>query len=291
MERSFTQEIKDFFLKPGSSLNLFIGINIAVYLFFMVLNIITFLFQSQAWDDQIIHFLAVPAALDSLLFRPWSLITYAFLHQGFFHLLFNMLWLFWFGQVFEEYLGAKKFAWVYLLGAFAGAILYITFFNIFPAFKDAVSGSYAIGASAGVMAIVVATATLLPDYTFSLLFIGPIRIKFIAAFYIILDMAGIASSNSGGHIAHLGGALFGFIFIKQLRNGNDFSAPFDRVFTKIKSLFNRSEKLKVSHKNTSINAKRNANQEKIDAILDKISATGYDSLSKEEKETLFKASK
>jgi membrane associated rhomboid family serine protease len=203
-----------------------------------------------------------------------------------------MLALYWFGQILAEYLGEKKLLYTYLYGGIAGAVLYILFFNLFPVFSAALPVSEAMGASAAVMAIVFATATLLPDYSLRLLFFGNVSLKYIAFIYLLIDILSIGSFNSGGHIAHIGGAIFGFILIKQLRKGNDWIKSTDKYVQKIFSLFRKKNKLRVSYINK--DAKKNdatADQKTVDAILDKISKNGYDNLSKQEKEILFKASK
>jgi len=198
-----------------------------------------------------------------------------------------MLWLYWMGQIFEEYLGNKRTIGVYLLGGLTGGFLFVLFYNIFPFFTQQpglVEGSTTVGASAAVMAIIMATATLLPDYAISLMIIGPVKLKWIALFIVILDFLGITGLNAGGEISHLGGALFGFVYVKQLQRGHDWVGFFT-------NLFKRRTKLKVASKNTSKNAGSTPPQEEIDRILDKISQSGYDSLNKQEKEILFRASK
>ncbi len=272
----------------------FIIVNITVFVLIALLYVIVLLFQIPfSLNKSLVNVLAVPASLQSLLIRPWSLFTYMFVHEGVFHILFNMLVLFWFGNILTEYLGPRKFIYTYFLGGLSGAMLYILFFNIFPVFKNAVLHSQAIGASAAVMATVFASATLLPDYSIRLAIFGTIRLKYIALFYLIIDLIGIGSLNSGGHIAHLGGALFGFILIKQLRSGNDWIEKISKPIDRIRNLFYKKSKIKVVHKTSgqSKQSTRKAKQSEIDTILDKISRSGYDSLNKTEKEILFKASK
>ncbi|MGZ3874558.1 MAG: rhomboid family intramembrane serine protease, partial [Mucilaginibacter sp.] len=168
-----------------------------------------------------------------------------------------------------------------IMGGLAGAFLFILCYNTVPF----LSGDSAplVGASAGVMAIIIATATLLPDYTISLIFIGPVKLKWIALFFIVIDFFGIVGPNAGGELAHLGGALMGFVYIRQLQRGNDWIAGITRIF-KPKS------KLKVVSKNSSGRSSERPRQEEIDLILDKISQSGYDSLTRQEKEILFRAS-
>jgi len=196
-----------------------------------------------------------------------------------------MLWLYWFGQIFEEYLGNNRTLGLYFMGGIAGAILFILSYNTLPFFthQNAAYFSTLAGASAGVMAIMIATATLLPNYAISLIFIGPVKLKWLALFFVILDFLGIAGSNAGGELSHLGGALMGFVYIKQLQRGHDWVGT-------IANLFKPKPKLKVVSKNTSKSSNDLPRQEDIDLILDKISKSGYDSLSKQEKEILFRAS-
>lgn len=278
------RDLKNLILRPSNKVIQFIVINALIFICIKLIAVVEFLFQSSSgFSAIIVHYLSVPASVQNFLYQPWSLISYMFLHEEFFHILFNMLWLFWFGNIFVEYLGNKKFPFLYFASGISGALLFILFYNIFPVFSSSIANSYALGASASVMGIVVATATLLPDYSLHLILLGPVRLKFIAVFYVLLDLISIGNINSGGHIAHLGGALFGFIFIKQLRSGNDWQKRFTDLFTS-------SKKMKVSHFNPEKNKKDEFQQEQIDAILDKIAKSGYDSLSKKEKETLFKAS-
>lgn len=201
------------------------------------------------------------------------------------------------GKIFTEYLGQKKLTAVYFLGAISGAVLYILFFNVFPLFENVVDSSFALGASASVLAITIAAATLLPDYTIYLLLIGPVKLKYIAGITVLLDLLSMSGGNAGGHIAHLGGALFGFIYIKQLKKGNDIAAWFIRITDFIQNKFSGKPKMKVAYsKKQKTNdeeflAAKKSNQEIIDQILDKISKSGYGSLTKEEKDLLFKVSK
>lgn len=250
----------------------------------------------------ILTYLAMPSSIEKFIVKPWTIITYMFVHIGFFHILFNMLFLYWFGRVVRDYLGSSKVINLYILGGLAGGLFYIFLYNVIPFFADRVENSILFGASAGVFGVVVGAATLMPNYTFFLLFIGPVRIKYIALFYVILSFANMTGSNAGGDIAHLGGAVLGFFYIKQLQKGKDWGTFIDSTLTFIKSFFKKQSKIKVSYSNkdkstssySSSSSKKNsseASQEEIDAILDKISQSGYESLTKEEKQKLFNASK
>ncbi|MBD1394003.1 rhomboid family intramembrane serine protease [Mucilaginibacter glaciei] len=276
--------------QSGSKITLLIGINVAIFLLINVTAIVEQLFSgfgNSAILNLTNEYLLLPASLPKLLTRFWTPITYMFMHAGIFHILFNMLWLYWMGKIFEEYLGNKRTIGLYLFGGLAGGLLFVACYNLLPAFTNvnAAATSTIVGASASVMAVIIATATLLPDYTISLILIGPVKLKWIALFYIVIDFFGIAGANAGGEIAHLGGALMGFIYIKQMQRGNDFILAISKLFIRSKP------KLKVVANPAA--PKRSSGlpqQDEIDRILDKISGSGYDSLSKQEKETLFRAS-
>jgi membrane associated rhomboid family serine protease len=284
------KDIKLKMLHSGSRVMLLVWINVIVFLVMYVPATIEHLFSGFDHDSIILseanEYLALPSYLPKLLHRPWTPFTYMFIHAGIFHILFNMLWLYWMGQIFEEYLGNKRTIGLYILGGLAGALFFVASYNIFPYFSHSnlVVLSTDVGASAAIMAIIVATATLLPDYTIYLFIIGPVRLKWLALFFVVIDFLSISGLNAGGEISHLGGALFGFIYIKQLQRGNDMAGFFTNLFRKRPSL-------KVASKNSSRSAGVKPRQEEVDRILDKISQLGYDSLSKQEKGILFRASK
>ncbi|GAC1305372.1 MAG: rhomboid family intramembrane serine protease [Mucilaginibacter sp.] len=283
---SIWQDIQYKVLRSGSKLNLLIGINIVIFLLVNIPGVTEQLFfGSNLVDSYSTDYLALPAYLPKLLTRFWTPFTYMFMHAGIFHILFNMLWLYWFGQIFEEYLGKKRTLGLYILGGLSGAFLFLLAFNTIPAFTHihAANTAVMVGASASVMAVIVATATLLPDYTIPLIFIGPVRLKWLAIFFVVIDFLGITGLNAGGEISHLGGALFGYIYVVQLQKGNDWIGN-------IGKLFKTRSKLKIAAKNIAKNPSARPRQEDVDLILDKISKSGYDSLSKQEKEVLFRAS-
>lgn len=286
MNSTLFEELKFKVLKSGNPVFFYIGINALIFIVMSLIGVVMFLLQVQLFSPSAIvrEYLAFPADFQRLPYRFYTLLTYQFFHEGFLHLLFNMLWLYWMGQIFLDFLKPRQFHFVYLAGGVAGALFFTLAFHIFPAFANSISGASIVGSSAAVMAVVVAAATLVPDYSMRLMFLGDVKLKYLAAAYIVLDIIGVATTNAGGSFAHLGGALLGFIYIKSLRNGKDWS-----------TLFKRKSKLKVVRneaftKNSSPKSNVVA-QHEIDAILDKISKTGYDKLSKEEKDTLFKASK
>lgn len=281
-------DIKYNFIHSNVSIKRIIIVNVAVFLLITLPSVVFFLLNLDTdLLNQAMRWFKLPAAFSNLIVQPWSLVTYMFLHSGFFHLLFNMLWLYWIGMILHEYLGNRKVYEAYVGGGISGGIIFVLSFNIFPVFAQQLQSSFAIGASAGVLAVVVATATLLPEYAIQLLFFGNVRLKYIALITIVLDLISIPQGNAGGHIAHLGGALFGFFYIKYIyKYGNLLP---DRVY----NWFKPKSKIKLYHRSGSTTAfsKHEPSQEQIDRILDKISKSGYDSLSKSEKEILFKASK
>jgi membrane associated rhomboid family serine protease len=280
--------------RNGSNLTRLIYINIAVFVIITVVAVIGFLLNNQAIADKSIDLFSVPASLSALLLRPWTLITYMFTHKDIWHILFNMLWLYWFGKIFLEYLDERKLVAVYLLGGTSGALVYILSFNIFPVFTGVVADSVAIGASASVMAVVIAIAAYVPDYTVQLFLFGRIKIKYMALAIFILTSIMDFSVNSGGKLAHIGGAFFGYFYIMNLRHGRDIGKGFNKIIDFFVTVFKPRKKLKVTHKKVATEYEYNKikveHQKHINTILDKISKGGYDSLTKEEKETLFKES-
>ena len=280
--------------RNGSNLTRLIYINIVVFVLITIVAVIGFLIANPEISEKALDLFSVPASLHTLLARPWTLITYMFTHKDIWHILFNMLWLYWFGRIFLEYLDGRKLVAVYLLGGISGAIVYIISFNIFPAFTGIVADSVAIGASASVMAIVIAIAAYVPDYTVQLFLFGRIKIKYMALAIFVLTSIMDFSVNSGGKLAHIGGAFFGYIYIINLRHGHDLGKGFNRIIDFFVTIFKPRKKLKVTHKKVATEYEYNKiktdHQKQINNILDKISKGGYDSLTKEEKETLFKES-
>jgi len=280
--------------KTGSSLTRLIYLNVAVFLLISVGSIIGYLLNNQALSLKILNLFSVPSSVKAFILRPWTLITYMFTHKDLLHILFNMLWLYWFGTIFLEYLDQKKLVSVYLLGGIAGAIVYIISFNIFPAFDQVVSESVAIGASASVLAVVVAIAVYVPDYSVNLFLLGRIKIKWVALVIFILTSVMDFSVNSGGKLAHIGGAGFGYLYTANLRRGLDLGKGLNKVIDFFATLFKPRKKMRVTYKKRTtdyeFNKARADHQEQINRILEKISKGGYDSLTKEEKDMLFSES-
>ncbi|MDZ7738164.1 MAG: rhomboid family intramembrane serine protease [Bacteroidales bacterium] len=290
---SIISELKEQFRK-GTNLLKLIYINSAVFLVMAVLQIIAVLSNNPAISTSVVEFLALPASSTAVLQKPWTVVTYMFLHEGFFHVLFNMLWLYWFGRIFSDYFDQKKLVSVYIMGGLAGALLYMLSFNIFPAFSETINISIALGASASVMAIVVATATLVPDHAVYLLFLGRVKIKYIAIGIFLLTSVFDFSVNTGGKIAHIGGAVLGYIYATRFKQGKDTGKWINKALDGIATWFKPRKKMKVAYKKPMTDYEYNSikadHQEQINKILEKISKGGYDSLTKKEKEILFKES-
>lgn len=300
---SIVEEFKYAFKRPDNGLIQLLVINLAVFVILLVLEVLLTISGNKAVYDAMVLQLMMPSDIDAFFRRPWTLITYFFTHTGFFHILFNMLFLYWFGRLIAEFMGNRKVVSLYILGGIAGGFFFMLIYNMLPFFADRVAGSAMLGASAGVFAVTVGAATLMPNYTFVLFLIGPVKIKYIAIFYVFVSFVQSTGANAGGELAHLGGALIGYLYVKQIQNGTDWGRPVWAVLDFFGGLFKRKSKIRVTHSNrTSTTQSRQttsrsghvrsrADQDEIDAILDKISASGYESLTKEEKQKLFNASK
>jgi len=275
-------------------------INTVVFLLTAVVHLITWLFGVSGPGGLTVlgSFLALPSDLHKLAFIPWTIFTYMFLHEGFMHWLFNMVMLYFGGILFTEYLSQRKLLMTYILGGLAGAVFFVLAFNLFPVFAPVRQNSVALGASASILAIIVAISTYVPDYTVHLFLLGRIKLKWLAIAFVLIDILSIPANNPGGHIAHLGGALWGFVWILSLRRGNDFLRIFDGLKMPDLSMKKRKYQKFDTTRPTSgrpmtdeeYNRKKAASQAEIDHILDKISKSGYSSLTKAEKELLFKSS-
>lgn len=296
------EEFKNAFQRYNNGHVQLIIVNLAVFVIMGVVMVVTRVSGFDALWATIHEQFQIPARFPEFITRPWTIFTYMFMHdlQGILHILFNMLILYWFGRLFVEYLGSDKLIALYLLGGIAGGIAYLLAFNTIPFYvgQAEVARIGMVGASAAVNAIVVATATLVPNYTFFLLFIGPVRIKYIAGAIVFLSFLGAVGSNAGGNIAHLGGALMGYVYMKQLQAGVNWGGWITVTLDWFKDLFKEKPRVKVSYRKerntgggSGPSGKASYTQEEIDRILDKISEGGYESLTKDEKEKLFNASK
>lgn len=286
MSSNLIEDLKFKIFRSGNPVFFYVGINAIVFVVAALIGVVIFLSGNDngGVSTFIQTYFAFPSSFALLPYRFYTIFTYQFFHDGFFHLLFNMLWLYWMGEIFVSFLKPRQFHFVYLGAGVLGAVFFSVAFHIFPVFTKGADSAFLIGASAAVMGIVVATATLVPEYTLRLLFLGDVKLKYLALGYIVLSLIEIASANPGGSFAHLGGACFGFFYIKLLKSGTDWS-----------TIFKKRPNLKVvkndTHRGSSNKSGSVVAQQEIDAILDKISKHGYDKLSKAEKETLFKASK
>lgn len=283
MNNNSIKTIIDRFFKFGNPAMQYIGINVIIFLIFGLFGIISSLFLNLNFNEELVRpYLGFPGDIHQIPFRFYTLISYAFLHQDFFHILFNMLWLYWMGNLFLDFMKNNQFHLVYWGGAIVGAIFYLLV-STFGSSNYVAQGSTLIGASAAVMAIFAAITTLVPNYSIRLIIFGDVKLKYLLLVYVILDLIGTApgANNIGGNLAHLGGFAFGFAYVKLLQNGTDLS-----------KFFKRKPKLKVV-KNPTVRTStaKNVSQEEIDAILDKISKNGYEGLSAREKQTLFDAKK
>ncbi|MCG8701310.1 MAG: rhomboid family intramembrane serine protease [Bacteroidales bacterium] len=302
---NLTEEIKQSF-KRGSTLTKLIYINLGVFVVVGLMFVFYFLFipnqpgtnKQAEYLGKFLTYLMLQSDGWTLLTRPWTVFTYMFLHFDFLHILGNILWLFWFGRIFIKYLSQKQLLTTYLLGGLSGAALFVISYNVFPGLADQLGSSQALGASAAVMAIVISISAYAPNHEVYLPFLGPVKIKYITLIYFTYDILQIASVNSGGHIAHLGGAIYGYIFALQLKSGKDIGKGFSKIADSISVFFTRKSKLKVSYKNDArqmtdmdYNKSKVDMEKEVDRILEKIKKSGYDSLSKKEKETLFKMGK
>lgn len=289
-------DLKEAFRRGNIYIQL-IYLNVGVFIITTLAEVILQLFNRSLGG--LFEWLELPASLMRFIVQPWSLFTYMFMHAGFLHILFNMLWLYWFGALFLMFFSAKHLRGVYILGGICGGLLYMAAYNIFPYFSPMVDYSFMLGASASVLAIVAATAYREPNYPIRLFLFGTIRLKYLALIVIGTDLLFITSSNAGGHIAHLGGALAGVWFAAGISKGKDMTAWINRILDAIVSLFNfksRKPKMKVQYGNSrqkdyDYNARKKAQSEEIDRILDKLKKSGYESLTTEEKKSLFDASK
>ncbi len=288
-------------LNSGNTLTRIILINIAVYVFVNILFVFTSFGAASGIYAQIIKVLAIPSAFPDVLIYAWTWVTHMFLHEGFWHLLWNMVLLYWFGRIVGDFLGDDRVLPIYLLGGLTGALFYVLSANFIPGGGSAM----ALGASAAVMAMMMTAASISPNYVFHLLLLGPVKIKYIAIVILFLDVIGTASNvNTGGHWGHLGGAFFGWIYVNRLHAGMDLTGWLQALIQRFGSnnqvpIFQQKRKrvpMEVVYNRNASNIQIESEpsidfQEKLDDILDKINEKGIDHLTSEEKEFLENASK
>ncbi|GAB3500699.1 rhomboid family intramembrane serine protease [Spirosoma knui] len=293
------------FNKPNNTLVQLILINTVVFLVLLLARVSLQMAEKDAVYGLILKQLTIPGSITDFLHRPWTLVTYFFSHQEIFHILYNMLFLYWFGRLIDEYLGSRRLIGLYIMGGLAGGLLFLAMYNLVPYFESRVQLAQMLGASAAAFSVAVGAATLLPNYTFHLLFFGPVRIKYIVFFFVILSIAQSAGANAGGNLAHLGGAIMGFCYVKLLQSGTDLGRPIYWIVDGWSSLLKPKPAVKVSYRQRSSastqastyatagstsSAISTPDQDEVDTILDKISRSGYESLTREEKQKLFRAS-
>lgn len=288
----------------GNVLFQLITINVAAFIVLLIIRFAIMIGSSNTLAaaenfDKVLLWLGMSMKPMTFLPRFYTIISYQFIHADIFHLFWNMLFLYWFGSILQSYIGNKKTLALYLYGGICGGLLALGFASVLkyvPAFATMPSAEILVGASAGIWAIIAASATLAPDHPVFLFLIGEVRLKYVVGFLLLLDLAVISFlSNAGGSVSHMGGAAFGYIFVRQLQNGIDWSIGLNRFFDWISSLFerrnNRYLRAEVNpYYEKKTKAKTNT-EKRIDDILDKINRSGYDSLNKDEKEFLFKYSK
>jgi membrane associated rhomboid family serine protease len=300
---AFIDDIKRTY-NQGSMLMRLILINIGVFVLLHVVVLCALLFNVPA--DDVLQWIEMPSNLGLLLRRPWTLVTYMFAHYGLLHILFNMLWLYWLGRIFMEYFSPKQLTGVYLLGGWGGATLFLLAYNLLP--HLAADHYFLIGASASVIAIVVATAVYAPDYKIGLLFLGEVSLKWVAIVTVGIDLLSMEGGNLGTSIAHIGGAIVGALYALSIKRGRDITQPLNSAIDFVVGLFNgrslnapgmKFKRAKKASKGQNKDNRKPAgarpadtvSEEELDIILGKIKAAGYDALTDDEKDKLFKASR
>ena len=261
-------------------------LNVIIFIIPFFIKTFFFLFNIKSLD--LIYWLKLSPDILTFIFAPWTIITYGFIHGGISHILWNMILLYFSSRFFLNLFSAQKFLNTYFLGIILGGIIFLFSFSVFPVFKN----SYAnlIGSSAGVMSVLIFVCTYSPDQEIRIIFFN-LKLKYLGIALVLIDIIQIPSGNAGGNLAHLGGSLFGFIYANQLKNGNDIGLFFEKFLFSFYKFFKKPVKLKTVHKNKNPNQNSIDKQKRVDDILDKISNSGYDSLSKEEKDFLFKIGK
>lgn len=293
MVDSIIGDIKSTF-RSGNMISKIILVNIAL---FVIINLVCVF--TAGFCATFSNFLSLPSEPGTFVKQPWSFFTHMFLHKGFFHIFWNMILLYWFGQIVGDLLGDERILPLYIMGGLFGGLIYILHAMI-------VGGThYAMGASAAVMAIIWTGAMTSPEYRLNLILIGPVALKYVAVGLLFMDIIGTGGQfNKGGHWAHIGGAIFGMLYVNLIRRGTDLTSPFVKKKESYGSRHRSSSpvkktsrtKFKVVHNSaksdTAPPPRAPFNQQaELDRILDKINSEGYDKLSAEEKDFLYKASK
>jgi len=286
-------KIKQLFIRANIPTKL-IYINVGIFVLLNLSIIVFTLFQIKGVN--FVRYLQMPSSYQLLLYRPWTVLTYMFVHLDVLHILFNMLWLYWFGRIFLLFFNERQFGGLYVSGGIVGAIFFLIAYNMFPYFRNVIGPGFLMGASASVMAIVFAVSFYQKNYEINLLFIGRIKLIYLALFALLVDLLSVVSSNAGGHIAHIGGALFGILYATQYQKGKDLTAAINRLIDRLVNIRKpRRVRMKVTYQRKETDAEYNMRKRReadaLDEILDKLKHFGYQSLSSDEKKALFDASK
>lgn len=277
----------------------FIYINVAVYIIVAFIGVFATLFEVGYKVEAFMHWFELPASFERFICQPWTLLSYMFLHERIMHILWNMLALYGFGRIFLSFFSVRHFVGVYLFGGIMGGLFFMVAYNIFPHFADIVENAYLIGASASVLAVVVASAVRSPNYVVNVVLLGSMRLVTIAVITVVVSLLLLASENAGGNFAHLGGAFAGWLFAFMLGKGKDVTSLINKVIDYFATLFKRrpsAAKAKFTYQkggraaDYEYNARKKENEAEIDKILEKVKAGGYSSLTEEEKKRLFEAS-
>lgn len=279
----------------------FVYANVAVFVFFVLIGVFSALMNRQGMGGDLKQWFELPASPKLLLQRPWTLITYMFMHGGIMHIMWNMFALYVFGGIFLNFFSVRHFIGTYLLGGLFGAVFYVVAYNVFPLFAGSVNYSFLVGASASVLAIITAAAVRCPDFRLNLLLFGSVKLSTFAVVSVLISVLMLSGDNAGGNFAHLGGALGGFLVALSLGRGVDITELVNRPIDWITSLFKKRPKKVKKGKFTytaggkrsddyEYNARKKSDEAEIDLILEKIKKGGYASLTDEEKRRLFDAS-
>jgi membrane associated rhomboid family serine protease len=276
--------------RNGTYLTKLIYLNIAIW---VVVRLVFVGYKLSGSDGSLmLNWLALPASFELFIHRPWTIFSYMFLHFDLLHILFNVLWLYWFGRIFLEYHNQEKLLSLYLIGGIVGGITYMLAYNLIPFLHKSIFNVQLLGASASVIAIVIAIAIYVPNHLIHFVFIGPVKIKWIAFVSVLLYIINLSGDNAGGNFAHLGGAAWGWIYMTQLVAGKNITGRFDRMTHTFFTWFKPRTKLKIKYNSPNpeyeYNRRKGVQQDEINHILDKIGKSGYDSLTFDEREILFK---
>lgn len=264
----------------------------------IIIFIIAALVKVFAKTSNALSFLKLPVDVVDFLFQPWSIITYGFLHYDFFHILFNLLILYYISRMLLNLFRPKMALSIYFLGIISGGLAFLLVYNVLPSEFLQTTGGL-VGASAGIRALIIFLGVYMAE-TEVRVFVINVKLKYIAMILVALDVLGLFTMNQGGNVAHLGGALLGYLYATRLREGKDIGKGFEKLMDTVVGWFQTKSTLKTVHKKKRKNefagkTKNEFNtfnkQKKIDLILDKISKSGYDSLTAEEKEFLFRSGK